>query len=221
MAGSYGSVIAGGIGGTLGGIGDLISGLNYQRPKLKQATGMEQRLRQLAQAQLLAGGQETLGGAALYNQMAPMLMGMLPGMTYHPGTGGGGAGGDGTGPAQSYSDALQNFQQQQAKQRQLTSLNAQIKGMKPGSQRRGLRQERKGLKQDIKSLPTAAQLDRQTYMAGTTPNLSMYDIRPQAAPDLSSLLGPSGSLGAARGFMDGFSGAPPASLLDLYRGAGG
>src|SRR5215468_11131425 len=117
--GSYGAVAAGATGATLGGIGDIISGLSYKRPRLKPATGPELRLRQLAQDQLLAGGQQTLAGTALYNQMAPLLMGMLPGMTYHPGTTDGTSssmGGTSSSPIQSYSDALQNFQNQQAKQ---------------------------------------------------------------------------------------------------------
>src|SRR5262249_30618246 len=82
-----------------------------------------------------------------------------------------------------------------------------------GPERRGLRQQRRVLKRDIKSQPTAAQLERQTYMAGTQPNQSMYDIR-QSAP-------PADSLAAYRGLIDGMTGAAPASLLDPYRGAGG
>src|SRR5262252_5858381 len=108
--GSYGGVIAGGIGATLGGIGDMISALNYKRPRLQPATGPELRLRQLAQDQLLAGGQQSLAGTALYNQYAPLLMGMLPGMHYVPGDSGDGGtsgGGGGGGPVQSYTDALQ------------------------------------------------------------------------------------------------------------------
>jgi len=214
--GSYGGVIAGGIGATLGGIGDMISALNYKRPRLQPATGPELRLRQLAQDQLLAGGQQSLAGTALYNQYAPLLMGMLPGMHYVPGDSGDGGtsgGGGGGGPVQSYTDALQAQQNQRAKRQQLTALNAQIKGMKPGANRRGLRQQRKVLQQDIKKLPTASQLERQSYMAGTQPDQSMYDIR-QSAP-------PADSLAAYRGLIDGMSGAPPASLLDLYHGAGG
>src|SRR5215471_18663726 len=109
------------LGGTLGGIGDIIQAQNYHRPKLPEATGYEKRLRDLAQSAYIGGGQELLGGVNMYNQMAPLLMGMLPGMKYVPGTVGGG-GTDGTGatsgqgdgqtsPLGSYQQSLQALQQ--------------------------------------------------------------------------------------------------------------
>jgi len=203
------------LGGTLGGIGDIIGASSYKRPRLHPATGPELRLRQLAQDQLLAGGQESLAGTALYNQYAPLLMGMLPGMHYVPGDSTSSGTATGGGPVESYTQALQAQQAQRAKKQQLTAMNAQIKGMQKGPQRRDLRQQRKVLKRDIKSLPNAAALERQSYMAGTQPNQSMYDIRQSAAPPLSD------SLAAYRGLIDGMSGASPLSLLDLYHSSGG
>jgi hypothetical protein len=224
--GAYGQAGLGIMGGTLGGIGDIIQAQNYHRPRLPPATGYEQRLRQLAQSQLLGGGQQLLGGTALYNQMAPILMGMLPGMRYVPGAGdgAGGAGGEGApSPVRSYQSALANVQQRRAKQEQLTALKAQIKGLKPGSERRGLRKQRKSLSRELKGLPSAAELDRQAYMAGTTPSASLYDIRTAPAPATSDLAtSTAGSLGAYRGLMDALTtGTPSIDLSALYEGAGG
>src|SRR5215475_7000793 len=126
------------LGGTLGGIGDIIQAQNYHRPRLPEATGYEKRLRDLAQSAYIGGGQELLGGTAMYNQLAPILMGMLPGMKYVPGTTGGGAtdgtgatsggGGAQTSPLSSYQDTLQALQQNQVRQQQKQALKAQIKG---------------------------------------------------------------------------------------------
>ena len=122
------------LGGTLGGIGDIVSAASYQRPKLKDASGMELRLRQLAQAQLLGGGQETLGGHGALQPDGADPHVAVAGHELRPGdlrrrgsslggvgdtsTGGGSAGG--SSPAQSYQTALGNYQQQQALQQQMT-----------------------------------------------------------------------------------------------------
>jgi hypothetical protein len=74
-----------GMGGILGGIGDIIQASNYEQPHLESPSDTERRLRRLAQSQLLGGGQEMLGATHLYNQLAPILMGQLPGMHYVPG----------------------------------------------------------------------------------------------------------------------------------------
>src|SRR5262249_12836972 len=126
-AGGYLRMGAARAGDTAGGIGSLTAAENYKRPRLPPATGYEQRLRQLAQSQLLGGGQQLLGATALYNQMAPILMGMLPGMHYVPGSVADpsmpGSGAGSSSPMANYQHALQNFQQQQGLQQQLTSLN--------------------------------------------------------------------------------------------------
>ena len=237
-----------GMGAILGGIGDIIQAQNYHRPRLPPAVGYEQRLRQLAQSQLLGGGQQLLGATALYNQMAPVLMSQLPGMSYHPGSAagavgdtimsGGGAGGS---PMASYQQSLQNRSQQQALQQHLTALNAQMKGLKPGAspQRKSLRQERKSVKQELKGLPTAAQLERQSFMTGTQPNPELYDIRmggggmqgtsSAGMGDQGFNLGgggggggDSGSLASVRGLMDALGGGQPhPDFLSSYYGAGG
>ena len=135
-ASNYASMGTGISGDIVGGIGSLIAAENYHRPRLPPAVGPELRLRQLAQSQLLGGGQQLLGGTALYNQLAPILMGQLPGMHYVPGgqTMGGGTGaqasytGDPTGaqtnPMASYQQALQNWQSQQALLQQKQSMKA-------------------------------------------------------------------------------------------------
>jgi hypothetical protein len=175
-------------GDIVGGIGSLIAGENYKRPRLPPATGPELRLRQLAQSQILGGGQQLLGATALYNQLAPILMSQLPGMHYVPGGGGGGGGGTGsqvsqtgqpggatTSPMASYQQALQNYQNQQALAQQRTSMRAQLKGMTAGPAKHALRQQLKGVKRALKATPTAAQLERQQYLAGAQPGY--YDIR--------------------------------------------
>jgi hypothetical protein len=215
------------MGGTLGGIGDIIQATNYEPPHLPEARGMEQRLRQLAQAQLLGGGQQLLSATALYNQMAPILMGQLPGMHYVPPTGGGAGGGGGGGagggsPMADYQTALRNFQQNQARAQQLTALKAQIKGTKQhGPERRALIEQRKALKQEIKSQPNFAAVQRQMYLAGTQPAQSaMFDIRqgpPSGGPPATQ--GASlGSINDLIGLGQGGGGGP--DLGAIYRGAG-
>lgn len=206
MAGGMGAGAYEGIlGGTLGGIGDIVSSASYSRPKLKPATGMELRLRQLAQDQLLGGGQQLLGATALYNQMAPALMSMLPGMHYVPGgsgnggsgggaggpSGGGAAGGGSSnGPGGDYAQALQGYQGGQQLQNQLNQLKAQIKGAKPGQGRQQLIKQRNQLQQQIKGTQPVNQLERQAYMAGSQPG--SYDIQmgpPAPMPSQQSSLG--------------------------------
>jgi len=225
--GGYAQAGMGALGGTLGGIGDIISAFSYKQPKLEQATGMEQRLRQLTQSQLLGGGQQLLGATALYNQLAPILMGQLPGMHYVPPTGGGpGMGGDtsggGAGGAQfpSYREALGNMQNQTALTQRQTALKAQIKGMKPSPERRQARKDLKALKRQIKGLPTAAQYERQAYMAGTTPDASMYDIRqgpPSGGPPAPSMGSSLGDINDLLGQLQGGYQSP--TLMDYYQGA--
>jgi hypothetical protein len=232
MAGGMGAGAGIGImGGILGGIGDIISSQNYKRPHLAEATGYEKRLRDLAQSQLLAGGQQTLGGTALYNQMVPMLMGMLPGMKYHPGTSGeaGGAGGSAggggaTGPLASYQDALKNYQQQVALAQQRTALRAKMKGGKmkgpghlQGPARKDLKNQLRDINQQIASQPTQAQRERQMYTAGVQPaNTDIYNIRTAEPGSAES------SLAAIQGMMDAIHhGQPKTDLSSIYQGAGG
>src|SRR5215468_1104723 len=190
MAGAMGAGAGfGALGGTLGAIGDIVSAFSYQRPKLHPATGMELRLRQLAQNQLLGGGQQVLGGTALYNQMVPLLMSQLPGLHYVPGTpstGGdmslGGAnpvGGGTSSPMQSYTSALSNLQNTYGRNQQQTALKAQIAGLPSGAspQRKQLNQQLKQLQRQIKSNPTAAQAERAAYLGGVQVDPSIYDIR--------------------------------------------
>jgi hypothetical protein len=204
MAGMAGAGMGLGImGGILGGVGDIISSQNYQRPSLPEATGREKRLRDLAQSQLLGAGQQTLGATALYNQLAPVLLGQLPGMSIRqaaPVVGGVG----GAGPIQSYQQALQNFQNAQAQQQRLTELNARLKGAKKGPEKRAVRQERKTLQREIKSSPTVAERERQLYVAGMQPG--SYTVSMGGAA-------PAGSAGA--GIGGGIGGIGPSGQSTL------
>jgi hypothetical protein len=207
------------MGGTLGGIGDIIQAQNYHKPHLEPATGREKRLRDLAQSQLLAGGQQLLGGTALYNQMVPMLMGMLPGMEYHPGTAGETAGdmqGGGGSALRSYQDSLRNMQEAQAAQQKLTELKAQKKGVKAGGGRRkAVQQQIKQQKQLIKGMPTVAERERQMYTAGVQPaNTDIYNIRMGQAPTQEQ------SLASVRGMMDALNDRPNIDLSAIYGGGG-
>src|SRR5215475_12211718 len=139
-AGGYAQMGTALSGDIVGGIGSLIAAENYKRPRLPPAVGPELRLRQLAQSQLLGGGQQLLGATALYNQLAPILMGQLPGMHYVPGTGAGTGGADasmpGTGAATSdpltnYAHALAASQANVGRQSQLNQLRAQRKALRP------------------------------------------------------------------------------------------
>ena len=213
-ASSYASMGTGISGDIVGGIGQLIMAQNYKKPKMPPATGPELRLRQLAQSQLLGGGQELLGGTALYTQLAPILLSQLPGMHYVPGgSGGGGIGNQGasgsqvgqtadptgaqTSPMASYQQALQNYQQQQALQQQKQSMKAQLTGMTAGPAKKALRQQLHGVRRALKAMPDAATLERQNYMAGAQPG--SYDIRMGPAADTSGGMGPISGTGAPTG----------------------
>lgn len=210
MAGGAGLGAGLGImGGTLGGIGDIISATNYERPHLEAPGGQESRLRSLTNAQLIGGGQEMLGGQALYNQMVPMLLGQLPGITMTP-TGGGGGGGDGGGGGAGgggygmadYSTALANYQNAVGRQQKLTALQAQLKGTKKGPEKKALRQQVKALKKEKKGSPTVPQLERQLYQAGSAPpNITV-------APS-------SGETGPLGGFGTGGSPSLKSSLAEI------
>lgn len=176
MAGGAGVGAGLGImGGTLGGIGDIMSATKYKRPSLPEPGGQEKRLRGLTNAQLIGGGRELLAGQNLYNQMVPMLLGQLPGITITP-TGGGGESADGGGGGAGggsyamadYSTALANYQNAMGRQQKLTALQAQMKAAK-GADKKALRKQVKALKKEKKGSPTVPQLERQLYEAGSNP----------------------------------------------------
>ena len=230
MAGAAGVGAGLGImGGILGGVGDIMSAANYERPSLPEPGGQEARLRRLAQNQLLAGGQQTLGGMALYNQMAPLLMGMLPGMSYVPGGGGPeslggvtGAATGGQGGLGSYQDALRLLQETQARNQQLEDLKRQRKGAKGKAAKQAFKPQIQALKQAKKAAPRVQDAERRMYQGATQVDPSIYDIRrgaPQAAPGGGGGLDGM-SLGAIRGMMDAEAGNEP-DLLALFRGMGG
>lgn len=236
MAGAAGVGAGLGImGGTLGGIGDIIQAANYERPQLEEPGGQEKRLRALAQSQLIGGGQQLLAGQNLYNQMSPFLLGQLPGMRLTP-SGGGGAGGGGggatagTGPGMAnYQQALANYQEAVGRQQRITQLQAAVKTAKKGPDKQGIRQELKTLKKAQRSGPTVTQLERQLYQAGSTPpTINVAAAEPSSdwgtttmTPSLqSSLAQIMGFIQGARGGGGGGGGggsvvqSPASSILD-------
>jgi len=220
-AGGYAQMGTALSGDIVGGIGGLIQAQNYHRPRLPPATGYELRLRQLAQNQLLGGGQQMLGATALYNQLAPILMGQLPGLHYVPGSGGTDVGAPGTGAATSspmanYQHALAAMQQQQALVQQRTGLRAQRKGAKGHAAKKGFTQQIKDLNRQINSLPTAGQLERQESMGATQTPMSMYNVQ-QGPPDTGGM--DQQTLGQIQDLMRNYSQGP--SLLDVYQQRGG
>lgn len=215
MAGMAGTGMAmQGMGTTLGAIGDIFQASGYDRPQLAEPGGQERRLRQLAQNQLLGGGMQALGGTTLYNQLAPLLMGMLPGMRYVPGAASGGAGG-GAGGLGDYQDALRRMQEQQQVSWKLRDVKRQLRGKHLGREtRQNLRQERKSLRQQRRTMPTAPQLERQAYRSGT--QVPTFDVR------RAESAGPSAdTLAAIRGMMDAEAGNPPMLGSDGWGMAGG
>src|SRR5262245_39715254 len=80
------------MGGILGGIGDIMASTKYRPPKVPEPGGQEARLRSLAQGQLIGGGLESLAGTQLFNQLSPLMMGMVPGMSVTPAAAGGAGG---------------------------------------------------------------------------------------------------------------------------------
>jgi hypothetical protein len=217
-------------GSLVGGIGGLIEAQNYKRPRLPPATGPELRLRQLAQDQLLGGGQQLLGATALYNQLAPILMSQLPGMHYVPGSGGapgstaGNAPSSGSdSPMASYQQALQNYQHQQGLAQQRTQLRAQLKGAKGKAAKQAIKQQLKPVKQQLKSLPDAAALERMQYLGGVQQNPAMFDVRMGGAnPSDPSQGAPSSAdtLGSIHDLMTSLNTGPD-YLQDYQQSAGG
>lgn len=221
-AGGYAQMGTALSGSLVGGIGGLIEAQNYHRPHLPPATGPELRLRQTAQDQILAGGQQLLGATALYNQLAPILMSQLPGMHYVPGTGGAPGAGAGNAPSSgsqspmaSYQQALQNYQNQQGLLQQRTALRAQLKGAKGKQAKQAIRQQLKPLKQQIKSLPDAAALERQQYLAGVQQNPAMFDVRSSDTTPANT----TDTLDNIRSLMTSLNTQP--SYLDQYQNSGG
>lgn len=159
------------MGGTLGGIGDIIQAHNYKRPFYPGPTPEQNRLRDLVNNQLIGGGQEYLGGMNLLNQMTPMMLGMIPGMSVTPA--GGGAGGTAasapSGGQQDYNTARTNYQNLIGAQQQVNSLTNQLKTMKAGPQKQAARQQLKAAKRFVKSQPTMSQAERDVYQAASTP----------------------------------------------------
>src|SRR5262249_29398514 len=157
MAGGAGVGAGLGImGGVLGGIGDIMASTKYKRPSVPQPGGQEQRLRSLAQGQLIGGGLESLAGTQLFNQLSPLMLGMVPGLSVTPaaagGAGGaaaGGAGGAGAGgtPMMDYQTALANYQNTVGRNQQIQNLQAQLKAKPKGPEKRGGRQQLKGLQE--------------------------------------------------------------------------
>jgi len=223
------------MGGTLGGIGDIISAIGYKRPKLPQPGGQELRLRDIVQDQLIGGGLQYAAGQNLYNQMTPTLLSMLPGMTVTGGGSGagGGGGGDGTGnlgmpssatpsagtasPVQSnYQTALNNYQTVVGRNQQIQSLKAQLKGMQKGADKTAVRQQLKSAKKAKKGDITAPQAERAVYQGASAPPTFTMGA-PGSAPSDSGQ-GPLGnlapstqsSLAQIMGFLHGSTGQTPA-----------
>jgi len=217
------------MGGILGGIGDIMSSAKYQRPSLPQPGGQEARLRSLAQGQLIGGGLESLAGTQLFNQLSPLMMGMVPGMKVTA-AGGGGATGPGSpgatgGPAgtpmSDYQNALARYQNAVGRNQQLQNLQDQLKTMPKGPQKRATRQQMKALKKQAKADPTVPQLERQVYQSGTTPpsyNVTGTadqpgpvgsDLSPSAQSSLAQIMG---WLHGTQNASGGTGGATPPSL---------
>jgi len=218
------------LGGIMGSVGDILASEKYKRPKLPPATGYELRLRQLAQDQLIGGGQELLQGQALYNQMTPYLLGMLPGMTLRQtgagmggATGGGGAAGTTAGtpdtgtPMTSYTQALSNYQQAVGRNQQLNAMNKQLAVMKKGPDKAALRQQRNALRRQKKAQPAVPDLERQMYLAGSqapTYNISMGDTSQTDAGPMANV-GPSAqsTLAQIMGYLHGTQAAATGGSL--------
>jgi len=216
------------MGGILGGIGDIMASTKYKRPSVPQPGGQEQRLRSLAQGQLIGGGLESLAGTQLFNQLSPLMLGMVPGMSVTPaaagGAGGaaaggaaaGGAGAGGT-PMMDYQTALANYQNTVGRNQQIQNLQAQLKAMPKGPEKRGVRLQLKGLKKAQKGAPTAVQAERDIYKAGTTPPLYTVSGTAQQPGPVASDLSPGSqaTLAQIKGWIDGqqaSAGATPPSL---------
>jgi len=188
------------MGATMGGIGDLISALGYQRPKLQQPGGQEQRLRSLAQGQAIGGGLESIQGTALYNQLLPAMMSLVPGMTVTPAgaPGGGGAAGPSAqanaanAPMASYQQALANYQAGIGRNQTIQNLKDQLKTMGAGPNKKATRQQLKSLRKQNRGQPTVPQLERQIYQAATVApqmNVTMDSTNAPAATGPGTVAG--------------------------------
>jgi hypothetical protein len=210
-------------GAAIGGGGDWMQANSYRVPRLDQPGPQESALRRWANQQIRGGTQQLQGATALYNQMAPILLGQLPGMRMVPtgsateSGGGGGAGSSlGTSDSESalgsYQQNLQALQQSQQREERIRSLKRQVQATKVGPARKALKKQLYGLRQEKKASPTLASYERDAM------NAAMRPPTPEIRMAQSQPAGPEGSLAAVRGMMDAYRGAPARDLMSLYQG---
>src|SRR5215831_17070157 len=158
------------MGGTLGGIGDIMAAKGYKRPKLPPPTPEELRLRAEATNQILGGSQEYLGGQALLNQLVPTMLGMVPGMRVTAAAPAAGGANAAVGGMTGYQQALAQYHNLIGAQQQVNALSKQLKGLpKRSPDRQAVNQQLKAAKRVIKTSPTMTQAERNVYQAASAP----------------------------------------------------
>lgn len=150
------------MGGILGGIGDIYKAAKYKRPKFPKATGQEKRLRQFTMQDLMNARESVYGGAGLYNQALPFMLGAIPGYS---------ASVESDPQSSAAFDEIYNATQARGNlQSQKQAAKATLKGIKPGGGRRkGARANLKSIKQQLKGTPTLDALRRGLNRMQATP----------------------------------------------------
>jgi hypothetical protein len=211
------------MGGTLGGIGDIMAAHGYKRPKLPPPTPEELRLRAEATNQILGGSQQYLGGEALLNQLVPTMMGMIPGMSVRanaPAAGGANANVPGmTG----YQQALAQYHNLIGAQQQVNALKGQLKGLKKGPDKQAVRQQLKAAQRVIKTSPSMTQAERNVFQAGTAPPTFSMDTGGAGGASPADGGGGGGAAGGGppMGGMDPSTQSSLGSILGWLHGAQG
>ena len=207
------------MGGTMGGIGDIMAAHGYKRPKLPPPTPEELRLRAEATNQILGGSQEYLGGQALLNQLVPTMLGMVPGMhvaANAPATGGANAN---VGGMTGYQQALAQYHNLIGAQQSVNALSKQLKGMPKGPDKQAVRQQLKQAKRVIKTSPSMTQAERNVYQAAAAP--PSFSMDTGGAGGASPADGGGGGGGAQQPAMDPSTQSSLGSILGWLHGTQG
>ena len=208
------------MGGIMGGIGDIMSAANYERPKLPEPGDQESALRRWAQNYIRGGGQQLQGATNLYNEMSPILLSQLPGMSMVPaGPGETGMGGDPSALG-SYQDSLKALQAAQARQLQIDQLKRQ-KTTAKGKDKKGVQKQLKALNKEKKGSLSIQQLERnKSNIASTPPSPRISYGGSQGGGGAPGQAPQQDTLSALQGLMDGLQGGSP-DLQQIYQGAMG
>lgn len=149
------------MGGILGGIGDIYTATHYKKRKFPGAKPQEERLRRFTMQDLANARENIYGGAGLYNQALPFMLGAIPGYSAEVVND----------PQSSEAfDQLYGAAQERLSQRgALDTARATLRGAKGKVAKKAARQGVKAARRTLKGGPTLDQLRRQLNTMQATP----------------------------------------------------